>query len=210
MDVRIKICGLTNWDDAWLAVEAGAHALGFVFHPASPRCLSVAAAAAITRRLPPFVARVGVFVDTPADLIRAASRECRLDAVQLHGEESPEFCAAMPVPVLKAFRLRDAGTLAVLPRYQTAAWLLDSFVPGQPGGTGAVFNWALAVEAAKLGCPIILAGGLTPANVADAIRQVRPYAVDVSSGVEAVPGRKDPAKVRAFIQAARLAATTAP
>lgn len=204
--MRVKICGLTRREDALAAVAAGADALGFIFYEPSPRHLSLPAAAEIIRAVPPFVAKVGVFVDAEAAFIQRAVAECGLDTVQLHGAEPPEFCRQFAVPVIKAFRIRDRDSLRALPAYDTVAWLLDSFVPGKPGGTGAQFNWDLAAEAKKLGCPIILAGGLTPENVAAAVAKVRPYAVDVSSGVESAPGRKDEAKVRAFIAAAKAAA----
>lgn len=204
MCVRVKICGITNVADALLAVEAGADALGLMFYRHSPRCLATSAAAEIVRALPPFVARVGVFVNAGEAEARHVAAECGLDTLQFHGEEPPEFCARFaPLKVYKAFRVRDRNSIAELPKYATDAWLLDSFVPGQRGGTGACFHWELAVEAVKLGRPVILAGGLTPENVAEAVRQVRPFAVDVSSGVESAPGRKDAAKVRAFIAAAK-------
>jgi phosphoribosylanthranilate isomerase len=131
--------------------------------------------------------------------------ECGLNIVQFHGDETPEYCGLFPVMTLKAFRIKDADSLKQLPDFKTDAWLLDAHVADKPGGTGEKFNWDLAIEAQKLGRPIFLAGGLTPENVAEAVRKVRPYAVDVSSGVEASPGKKDHAKVRAFIQAAKQA-----
>jgi phosphoribosylanthranilate isomerase len=208
MSLRIKICGITNLDDALAAADAGADALGFVFHQASPRCVSPAVAAAIIARLPPFVAKVGVFVDAAEDTVRRLIAECGLDTVQLHGAELPGFGRGLPAKLIKAFRVQGLESLVELPRHDTSAWLLDSFVPGQPGGTGAKFKWDLAVEAKKLGRPIILAGGLTPGNIASAVRQVRPFGVDVSSGVEAGPGRKDLRKVQQFIEAARQADRT--
>jgi len=204
MALRIKICGITHAADARAAVEAGADALGFMFYEPSPRHITPAAAADIIRELPPFVAKVGVFVDAAEEFIREVIARCGLDTLQLHGSESPEFCGRFAgLKVVKAFRLVDLDSLHPLPTYLTHAWLLDSYVPGKPGGTGARFNWNLAIEANKLGRPIILAGGLTPQNIAEAVRQVRPFGVDVSSGVEAAPGRKDPHKVRDFIAAAR-------
>ena len=207
MGLKIKICGITNPEDACAAVEAGADALGFMFYGPSPRNVSLATAAGIIRALPPFVAKVGVFVDAAEELIRQAILECGLDTLQFHGNESPEFCRRFSVKTVKAFRVRDEESLRELVKYETSAWLLDSFNPEKFGGTGASFNWDLARAATKLGRPIILAGGLTPENVADAVRQVRPYAVDVSSGVETEPGRKDHAKIRAFITAARSGAS---
>lgn len=203
MPVKIKICGITSLADGLMAAEAGADALGFVFHESSPRCLTPAVAAGIIRQLPPFLVKVGVFVDAQPEFVVEAVTQCGLNVLQFHGEETPEYCAQFGLMAMKAFRIRDASSLEALPRYATDAWLLDAYAPGQPGGTGERFNWELAVQAQRLGRPIFLAGGLTPENVADAMAQVRPYGVDVSSGVEASPGRKDPAKVRAFIQAAR-------
>jgi len=198
--VRVKICGLTSLSDALAAVEAGADAIGFMFYERSPRNLSLTVAAQIVRELPPFVARVGVFVDASEEFIRRAIAECALDTLQFHGDESPEFCQKFSLKSYKAFRIRGAESLKDLPRYPTSGWLLDSFVPDKVGGTGATFNWDLARQAKEFGRPIILAGGLTPENVAEAVRQVQPFAVDVSSGVESQPGIKDHGKVRAFIQ----------
>ena len=206
MAVTVKICGITNEPDARAAVEAGADALGFIFCPASPRCVSLETAGKVSRELPPFIVRVGVFVDAPDELVVAAIRECRLNMLQFHGDEPPEYCLKFGLMSMKAFRVKDAASLEGVTEYPTDAWLLDAFVPDRAGGTGATFNWDLAREAQRHGRPIFLAGGLTPENVAEAVRRVEPYAVDVSSGVEAVPGRKDPVKVRAFIQAARGAA----
>ena len=206
MGLKIKICGITSPDDAQAAVKAGADALGFMFYHPSPRNVSLSAVAGIVRELPPFVARVGVFVDATAEFVEQAIGECRLDTLQFHGQETPEFCARFDLATIKAFRVRDTQSLAEIERYRTSAWLLDSYVPEKLGGSGATFNWSLAAAAKKFGRPIILAGGLTAENVAAAVRQVRPYGVDVSSGVEGLPGQKEPAKVRAFIAAARAAA----
>jgi phosphoribosylanthranilate isomerase len=203
MSTIVKICGITNPADALAAVEAGADALGLMFYEPSPRNISLKAAAEIARQLPPFIVKVGVFVNATEETVSRAIGECGLNIAQFHGDESPEFCALFPVMTIKAFRMRDADSLKALPEYPTDAWLLDAYVADKQGGTGAKFNWDLAVEARKLGRPIFLAGGLTPENVADAVRQVQPYAVDVSSGVESVPGKKDHAKVRAFITAAK-------
>jgi phosphoribosylanthranilate isomerase len=146
-----------------------------------------------------------VFVDASSEVIERAITCCGLDVVQLHGAETPEMCSGFSRPVVKAFRIADHSSLDLLPAYKTSAWLLDSYVPGQLGGTGAKFNWDIAVAAAKYGRPIVLAGGLTPENVAEAVRHTRPFAVDVSSGVESGPGKKDPAKVEAFVRAVRSA-----
>ena len=205
MNVKVKICGITNAEDALAAVDAGADALGFMFYPPSPRGVTREVAAQIIRQLPPFVAKVGVFVNPSEEEVRLAITGCGLDTLQFHGEESPEFCRQFGLKTLKAFRVQGLETLKLLPTYSTMAWLLDSFVAGTRGGTGNTFNWDIAMQAVKLGGRVILAGGLTPGNAAEAVRKVRPFALDVSSGVESVPGRKDAAKVRAFIAAAKAA-----
>jgi len=206
MGVIVKICGITNIPDALAAAEAGADAVGLMFCDRSPRNISLTTAVEIARALPPFMIKVGVFVDPAEEMVMRAIGECGLNIVQFHGNETPEFCAQFPVMVLKAFRIRDAESLKALPEYQTDAWLLDAYSADKQGGTGEKFNWDLAVEAQKFGKPIFLAGGLTPENVADAVRKVQPYAVDVSSGVESAPGKKDHAKVQAFVKAAKSAA----
>ena len=204
MGVKVKICGITNLDDALAAVAAGAEALGFVFYSRSSRRISLESAAQIVRKLPPFVAKVGVFVNESARAISRVAAGCGLDTVQLHGDEPPDFCRQFfPLKVIKAFRVQTAASLSVLASYDTDAWLLDSFVPGLPGGTGSRFDWQWACPAREEGRPIILAGGLTADNVAGAVRLMRPFAVDVSSGVERAPGKKEPAKMRDFIAAAR-------
>jgi phosphoribosylanthranilate isomerase len=203
MSVKVKICGITNAPDALAAAAAGADALGFMFYDASPRHITLGAAAEIIRQLPPSVVKVGVFVNASTDRVVRAIGECGLNLLQFHGDETPEYCVQFGVMSMKAFRIRDADSLRTLPEYATDAWLLDAYVADNPGGTGETFNWDLAVEARKLGRPIFLAGGLTPENVAEAVRKVQPYAVDVSSGVESAPGKKDPDKIRRFIAAAR-------
>ena len=185
------------------AADAGADALGFMFYDKSPRAISIESAATLICQLPPFVMKVGVFVNAPEDLVIRAIRECGLNLLQFHGDETPEYCLQFGLMSMKAFRVRDAASLQAVLGYHTDAWLLDAYTPDKPGGTGETFNWDLALEARAWGRPIFLAGGLTPENVAEAVRRARPYAVDVSSGVEAAPGRKDHAKVRAFIQAAK-------
>lgn len=203
MPVKVKICGITNLRDALVAAEAGADALGFVFWESSPRSIRTVEAAQITRQLPPSLVLTGVFVDPAEDLVRRAVAECGLSLLQFHGQEPPEFCLQFGVMSMKAFRVRDEGSLEELSKYPTDAWLLDAYVPGKPGGSGERFNWALAREAQGRGRPVFLAGGLTPENIAEAVRQAQPYGVDVSSGVERTPGKKDHAKVREFILAAQ-------
>ena len=203
MLTKVKICGITRMEDALAAAAAGADALGFMFYEASPRRVAFDVAAKIIRELPPFLVRVGVFVNPSPDDVRRAIEDCRIDTLQFHGEETPEFCAQFGLRVIKAFRVRDAESLSALPAYVGATCLLDSFVAGQHGGTGATFNWDLAAQTVKAGRRVLLAGGLTEENAAEAVRRVRPYGLDVSSGVEAKPGVKDAAKVRAFIAAAK-------
>ena len=205
MSVMVKICGLTNLPDVEAAAAAGADLLGFVFAPASPRRMTVAAVADLVRGLSAHVAKVGVFVNPTAELVREAISECGLGWLQIHSEETPEWCMQFGLKSVKAFPVRDEHSLHSLRLYPTDAWLLDAHVENQSGGTGKTFNWDLAVAAKQFGRPIFLAGGLTPENVADAVRRVRPFAVDVSSGVEGAPGKKDRQKVQAFIHAAKSA-----
>ncbi|MGA2279282.1 MAG: phosphoribosylanthranilate isomerase [Verrucomicrobiota bacterium] len=205
MSTRVKICGITNLADAQAAVAAGADALGFVFYEKSPRHLTISAAAKISKLLPATVLRVGVFVNAAEKLVSLTIRECSLGLLQFHGDETPEFCMRFGLMSMKAFRLRDAESLRELPKFPTEAWLLDAYSAENLGGTGEKFNWDLAVEAQKFGKPFFLAGGLMPENVAAAVRKVQPFGVDVSSGVESSPGKKDHAKVRAFIANVRQA-----
>lgn len=201
MSVKVKICGITNPADGLAAAEAGADLIGLMFYTGSPRCVSLDTAEDIALVLPPSVVRVGVFVNPTEGFVTQAIARCGLTLLQFHGNEPPEFCRRFGVMSMKAFRVRDAESLRALPHYLTDAWLLDAYAPDKLGGTGATFNWDLAFEVKKFGKPVFLAGGLTPENVAEAVRQARPFGVDVSSGVESAPGRKDPTKVRAFIQA---------
>lgn len=198
---RVKICGITSGEDAAAAVEAGADALGFVFVPGTPRCLNPEVAERIVGVLPPFVTPVGVFVNQSEAEIRRAAEESGVRVLQLHGDEPPELCARLPLPVVKAVRVGAALPLDALRAYPVAAFLLDAPSAGH-GGSGATFDWSLAEGVAGLG-PLILAGGLTPENVAAAVRRVRPYAVDVASGVESAPGVKEVSKMARFIAAAR-------
>jgi phosphoribosylanthranilate isomerase len=202
--VRIKICGITNLEDARLAADLGAHALGFIFYPKSPRSVRPDAAREIIRNLPPLVMTVGVFVDEEAEVVRGIAETAGLDWVQLHGQESPEYCCELKHRVIKGFRIQDSSSLTLLPQYQgtVQAMLLDTYKAGTAGGTGETFDWELARQAGELG-PIILAGGLTPGNVAQAIHAAKPAAVDVASGVEAAPGKKDREKLREFLKAVK-------
>jgi phosphoribosylanthranilate isomerase len=200
--IKIKICGITNLEDALMVVEAGADALGFVFFKGSPRFIAPEQAAAIIRCLPPFVQTVGLFVNEGLTTVNSVADQCGLDIVQLHGEESPDYCHAVRRRVIKAFRVKDAASLESLAGYCVAGCLLDAWSPVAHGGTGTTFNWGIAAQAAA-SRSIILAGGLTPENVAEAVVTVRPYAVDVSSGVESVPGKKDAGLVSRFIRATR-------
>jgi len=201
--VRVKICGITNVHDARMAVRLGADALGFNFYPRSPRYLKPERVKAIVAALPPFVSSVGVFVDeTPEEIMRICT-VCGLAAAQMHGNESPAQVAAVRgVQRIKGIRVADKRDIALCQRYHVDAFLLDAFVPGTPGGTGKTFNWNIAREARQFGS-IILAGGLTPENVGDAIRIADPYCVDVASGVESAPGEKDKSLVAEFIRRAK-------
>ncbi|WAG77249.1 phosphoribosylanthranilate isomerase [Metapseudomonas furukawaii] len=201
--VRIKICGITRLEDALAAVAAGADALGFVFYAQSPRAVTAVKARAIIEALPPFVTTVGLFVDMPREALEQVLAEVPLDLLQFHGDESPEECGRYGRPYIKALRVKPGDDIAAaIARYPGARGvLLDTYVPGTPGGTGEAFDWGLVPRnAAK---PVVLAGGLTPENVGEAVRQVQPFAVDVSGGVEAAKGIKDAARIEAFIRMAR-------
>jgi phosphoribosylanthranilate isomerase len=202
---RVKICGITNPQDALTAVEAGADALGFVFYKESPRHIFPEEVASIISLLPPFVQAVGLFVNEEPEIVNQISRLCHLGLVQLHGDETPDYCSRIEARIMKAFRVRSLTCLGPITGYRLPSCLLDTYSPSFYGGTGTSFNWDIAREAVQRGHRIVLAGGLTPDNVAEAIRQVRPYAVDVSSGVESAPGRKDADKVRQFIRNAKEA-----
>ena len=196
---RTKICGITREQDARAAAASGADALGLVFYDKSPRHVSLQQAAQLAQAIPPFVTLVGLFVNPSAEEVREALHRVPLDVLQFHGEEDPEFCTQFGRPYLKAVRVK-AGTdlLQCAARYKSAqGLLLDAFIEGAHGGTGISFDWALIPHGLPL--PVILSGGLHAGNVAEAIRRVRPYAVDVSSGVEATKGIKDAAKIAAFI-----------
>ncbi|MBM3263819.1 MAG: phosphoribosylanthranilate isomerase [candidate division Zixibacteria bacterium] len=198
--VRVKICGIMNKEDAVVAVEAGADALGFILYERSPRYAAPERVAEIVAVLPPFVTSIGVFVDAPADRVNQIAAACRLDAVQLHGDETPEYCDRIDRTVVKAFRVKDGSWCETAARYQVRAVLLDACAPDRYGGTGSTFDWDFALNSPH---PVVLSGGLNPDNVAEAIRHVGPLAVDVSSGVEHAPGVKDHDKVQAFIKRAK-------
>ncbi len=200
---RIKICGITRVQDAHAVAASGADALGLVFYERSPRYVSIAQAAQLAAAIPPFVTLVGLFVNPSADEVREVLSQVPLDLLQFHGEEEPEFCAQFGRPYLKAVRVKSGVDLVqCAARYKTAqGLLLDAFIEGTHGGTGASFDWALIPH--DLPLPVILSGGLHSGNVAQAIKQVRPYAVDVSSGVEAAKGIKDAAKIVAFMRETR-------
>lgn len=200
--VKIKICGITNLEDALIAVKAGADALGFVFFKGSPRYISPEAAALIISSLPPFVQIVGLFVNEELETVNSIADLCGIDVVQLHGDESPKYCQGVKRRVIKAFRVKDASILTEIADYHVAGYLLDAWSKTEYGGTGKTFNWDIAAKAAK-SYNIILAGGLTAENVAKAIDFVAPFAVDVSSGVENAPGKKDTELVKRFIRSCR-------
>lgn len=197
---RIKICGISDTDSALVAAEAGADAIGFIFAP-SRRRVAPERAAEIAASLPPFVATVGVFVDEARSRIEELVAACGLDAVQLHGSEPAEACGSFRVPVIKAIRVKDASSLALMDGFRVGAFLLDTYDASALGGTGKTFDWSLAARAAQ-GRRIILSGGLTLDNVTGALGRVHPYGVDVSSGVE-TDGRKDHAKIQEFIRRVR-------
>jgi phosphoribosylanthranilate isomerase len=205
--VKVKICGITNWRDARCAMEAGADFLGFNFYSGSPRYIAPAMARRIVRRLPKKVVSVGVFANMPEKKMLRIARTVGLDCLQLHGDESPETVVRLErdLPVIKAFRVQNSSRAPQLARFQRAtAVLLDAFDGSQRGGTGKTFPWSIARRTKPIGL-VFLAGGLTPENVGRAIRAAKPYAVDVCSGVEAKPGKKDPARVKAFMRAVRTA-----
>jgi phosphoribosylanthranilate isomerase len=209
--VKVKICGITNLEDARQAIESGATFIGFNFYKRSPRYVTPGAARRILQRLPKRTKSVGVFVNEPEEKMLAIARQTGLHYLQLHGEESPTTVARLrrTLPVIKAVRVRNSSSITKLARYKhVAAFLLDGFDRRRLGGSGTSFDWEI-VRRAKPAGHIFLAGGLTPGNVARAIRSAKPYAVDVCSGVEAKPGKKDPALVKSFVRAVRAAQRTA-
>ena len=201
---RVKICGITNLDDALAAAEFGADALGFNFTKKSPRSIEPQKAAEIIAQLPPFIVPIGVFVNEREDRIREIVALAGLQGIQLHGDETPEFCQRFGSRVIKAFQVKDKESLKHMSHYRVSAYLLDSYREGVRGGTGTTFDWHLAVVAKTFG-RIILAGGLNPDNVAEAVKLVQPYGIDVAGGVEREKGIKDHMKLKAFIHEARRA-----
>ncbi len=200
--VRVKVCGMTNLEDTLQAVQLGVDAVGFIFYKKSPRYVSDRIVKKIVNVLPPFVMKVGVFVNESLEQINKRIESCGLNLVQLHGDEPPGFSKKINSQVIKSFRVQNTDSLTGLSKYPVQGYLLDSFKEGQWGGTGKTFNWNLAKKAKKYGS-IILAGGLDPSNVQEAIKKVQPYGVDVCSGVEKSPGKKDFKKVQQFIEAVR-------
>lgn len=208
MDIKVKICGITNHEDAFWAGSLGADFIGLNFYKGSKRNISIDTAKEILDKKPPFVEAVGVFVNEPFKETLKVVDRCQLKFVQLHGKESPKFCERLRnrgLKVIKAFRIRSDEDLEQIKPYIGSIdyLLLDAYVEGELGGTGEVFNWELAIKAAEYGVPIFLAGGLTPENVREAISKVKPFAVDVASGVERSPRRKDFQKLREFINAVK-------
>lgn len=199
---RTKLCGMTQPQDVMQAVALGADALGFVFYAPSVRCVSIEQAMTLTALVPAFVTRVGLFVNNNAHEVQQAFKGAKLNLVQYHGDESPAYCDAVGLPFIKAMRIKpDMDIASEIALYPFASgFLLDAYVKGLPGGTGERFDWELIPKTDRT---IILAGGLTPENAREAITQVRPWALDVSGGIESEPGRKDPEKMARFIRACR-------
>ncbi len=192
--MKVKICGITNVPDAQAAIEAGADALGFIFVEHSPRNITPGSARQIIHCLPPFVTPVGVVMNRSREAVNVLIEQTGIKCIQFHGKEDPEDIQGYSVPVYKAFRVGGAFDVSTLKRYGGNAYLLDAYVEGEPGGTGKVLNWDIALEAKQYG-RIILAGGIRPENVVEAVQYVQPYAIDVNSGVESAPGKKDHGKL---------------
>jgi phosphoribosylanthranilate isomerase len=196
--IPTKICGITNLVDAKVAVENGASAIGFIFYEKSPRAISIENAKSISKQLSYSVGRVGVFVNQNKDFIDKTISEVQLNMIQLHGDESANFCNQFEVPVFKAVRIKNEASLSVMDQYNVAGFLLDTFSSKQYGGTGETFDWSLINE--QIDTPIILSGGLNPDNILDAIDSVNPAAIDVNSGVELSPGKKDHQKINLLFE----------
>ena len=200
---KIKICGITNLNDALDAVRLGADALGFVFYPGSKRYIEPVKAKEIADSLPPFVKKVGVFSNEKADVVREVSGIVNLDLLQIHGDETPAYCDSLDSPYIKAFRLKDANTLGEVNQYNTNYILFDTYSSDEYGGTGRAFDWDILKNHPFENKYVILSGGLNPGNIKEAVNLLQPYAVDVSSGVEESPGKKDIGKIKKFIEAVR-------
>ncbi len=199
--MKVKICGITNYEDASAAVDLGVDALGFIFAK-SPRRIETETARRIIQSLPPFVMSVGVFVNQKPEEIEETVKECGLDLVQLHGDESPVICERLMPRVIKVFWLKDESSLDGIKPYigKVRGLLFDTFSKKERGGTGKTFDWDLAIKGKKMGMPVILSGGLNPSNIAEAMRVVKPFAVDVNSGVEKSPGQKDHALIKGLMK----------
>jgi len=202
---KIKICGITNTDDAVWVANVGADYLGLVFARDSKRKVSLQKAKEITGACPPYIQKVGLFVNEEPAVVDKTLAFCKLDILQFHGEETPNYCNQFKekAKIIKAFRIKDEESLRQISQYDVDFYLLDAFVEGEQGGTGRAFNWDLAVQAKQFGRPIFLAGGLNPDNVAEAIKKVQPFAVDVSSGIESSPRRKNVELMRKFVDKVR-------
>jgi len=202
---KIKICGITNVEDAAWVANLGADYLGLVFAKESKRKVSLEKAKEIAARVPPYVEKVGLFVNEEPNVVNKIIELCKLELLQFHGEETPEYCQQFKgrAKIIKAFRIKDEESLESIPQYDVDFYLLDAFVEGEQGGTGRVLNWDLALKVKEFGWPIFLAGGLNPNNVVEAIKKVDPFAVDVSSGVEASPRRKSVESMQEFINKVR-------
>lgn len=200
--MKIKICGITNQDDASAAVDLGVDALGFIFAK-SPRRIDPEEARVIIASLPPFISTMGVFVNEDPSKVREIVEFCNLDLIQFHGEESPDICSEFMPRSIKAFHLKDESSLEQIEPYcgKVRALLFDTYSKEKRGGTGKTFDWGLALKGKAFGVPVILSGGLSPANIKEAVSAVRPYAVDVNSGVEISPGKKDPALMKQLMEA---------
>lgn len=202
MKIKVKICGITNVDDAKAAARFGADAIGMIFYEKSPRFVSENKAKEIISHLPPLIVRVGVFVNPSRELVRQRIDSLNLDRVQFHGEESPAFCEEFGSRVIKAIQVKNMDSLSILKKYPANTFLLDTYHKDLYGGTGQTFDWRLAVKAKDYG-RLILSGGLSPENISQAIRSVAPYGVDISSGVEETPGKKDHSKIKRLMEIIR-------
>lgn len=208
MSVRVKICGITRFEDARVAAHMGVDALGFIFVKKSPRYIEPKTVAAIVKQLPPFISRVGVFVDEERDTIVQIAREAHIDTIQLHGSETTALCRDLPFPVIKSLAAYPDTDLSLFKQYPVAGILLDTWNKGLQGGTGMCGDWAFAKKAAQSYDRIILAGGLCPANLLEALSTVQPHGVDINSGVEVMPGIKNPHKIREALRIIRNWQTT--